>query len=51
MTAQIASAAQDEHGVAGDRVEEPDLGLVQPELALAELEFLLSRPPLMPLKR
>jgi hypothetical protein len=39
-----------QHGVAGDRVEEPDLGLVQPELPLAELEFLLSRPPLMPMK-
>ena len=39
-----------EHGVAGDRVEEPDLGLVQAELALSELEFLFSQPPVMLLK-
>ena len=37
--------------MAGDRVEEPDLELVQPELVLAELEFFFNRPPLMPLKR
>ena len=40
----------DEHDVAEDRGVEPDLGLVQAEAVLAELEILLNRPPLMPVK-
>jgi hypothetical protein len=35
----------------GDRGVEPGLALVQAEVALAELEALLNRPPLMPVKR
>jgi hypothetical protein len=34
----------DQHGVPGDRGVEADLGLVEPEAALAELEALLYRP-------
>jgi hypothetical protein len=34
----------DQHGVPGDRGVEADLGLVQPEAALAELEILLGWP-------
>jgi hypothetical protein len=34
----------DEHGVPGDRGVEPDLGLVQAEAVLAELESFLDRP-------
>src|SRR5216683_1914054 len=35
----------DQDGVPGDRGVEPDLGLVQPEVVLAELEVLLDGPP------
>jgi len=34
-----------------DRGVEPDLGLVEPEAALAELETFFNRPLLMPVKR
>ena len=42
-------AGQD--GVPGDRGVEPDLGLIQPELVLSELEAFFSQPPLMPVKK
>src|ERR1039457_3183182 len=42
-------AGQD--GVPGDRGVEPDLGLVQAELVLPELESFFNQPPLMPVKR
>jgi len=35
----------------GDRGVEADLGLVQAEAALAELEALLNLPPVMPVKQ
>src|SRR5699024_8404932 len=35
----------DQNGVASDRFIQPDLGLVQAEQVLAELEILLDRPP------
>jgi len=41
----------DQHGVPADRGVEAGLALVQAEAALPELEALLSRPPLMPVKR
>jgi len=41
----------DQHEVAGDGGVEADLGLIQAEVVLAELEFFLNRPPLMPVKR
>ena len=41
----------DQDSVPGDRMVEPDLGLVQPELVLPELESFFNRPPLMPVKR
>ena len=34
----------DQHGVPGDRGVEADLGLVEPEAVLAELEIFFSRP-------
>ena len=41
----------DQHEVAQDRGVEAGLALVQAEAALAGLEALLSRPPLMPVKQ
>ena len=41
----------DQHGVPQDRGVGPGLALVQAEGVLAELEALLNRPPLMPVKR
>jgi len=41
----------DQHGVPGDRDMRPDLGLVEAEVVLAELEILLSRPLLIPVKK
>jgi len=41
----------DQHGVPGDRGMRPDLGLVEAEVVLAELEILLSRPLLIPVKK
>jgi hypothetical protein len=41
----------DQHGVPGDRGVEADLGLVEPEAVLAELEIFFSRPLLIPVKK
>jgi hypothetical protein len=41
----------DQHRVPGDRGIKADLGLVEAEAVLAELEIFLSQPLLMPVKR
>jgi hypothetical protein len=41
----------DQDGVPGDRGVQADLGLVEPEAVLPELEIFFSRPPLIPVKK
>jgi hypothetical protein len=44
-------SGHDQHGVPQDRGVEPGLALVEAEAALSELEALLSRPLLIPVKK